>query len=120
MIVVVPTQHLTVMQAWDGFLGIIARLPILRWFLGKLIGLWRMRGKKYMAWPNITANRMIVPERIGKITPLDIANEANDWMSSPQRLKGQKEDLKSLRGNPGAIGLMVKEIIDLINNIRSR
>jgi len=117
MIVVVPTQHLTVMEAWDGFLGIIARLPILKYFLGLLIGLWRMRGNKFMAWPNITANRMVVPERIGKITPKDIANEANDWLNSPKRLEGQREDLRSLRGKPGAIKLMVKEIINLISII---
>ncbi len=120
MIVVVPTQHLTVMEAWDGFIGIIARLPILKWFLGLLIGLWRMRGKRFMAWPNITANKMIVPERIGRVMPADIANEAHDWITSPKRLQGQKEDLRSLRGNPGAINLMVKEIIDLINIIQSR
>jgi len=117
MIVVVPTQHLTVMEAWDGFLGIIARLPILKYFLGLLIGLWRMRGNKFMAWPNITANRMVVPERIGKIIPKDIANEANDWLNSPKRLEGQREDLRSLRGKPGAIKLMVKEIINLISMI---
>ena len=117
MIVVVPTQHLTVMEAWDGFLGIIARLPILKYFLGLLISLWRMRGKKFMAWPNITANRMVVPERIGKITPKDIANEANDWLNSPKRLEGQREDLRALRGKPGAIKLMVKEIIDLMSMI---
>ena len=117
MIVVVPTQHLTVMEAWDGFLGIIARLPILKYFLGLLIGLWRMRGNKFMAWPNITANRMVVPERIGKITPKDIANEANDWLNSPKRLEGQREDLRSLRGKPGAIKLMIKEIINLISMI---
>ena len=117
MIVVVPTQHITVMEAWDGFLGIIARLPILKYFLGLLIGLWRMRGNKFMAWPNITANRMVVPERIGKITPKDIANEANDWLNSPKRLEGQREDLRSLRGKPGAIKLMVKEIINLIGMI---
>jgi lipid A disaccharide synthetase len=35
MIVLVPTQHLQVMQAWDGGLGILARLPILKWLLGR-------------------------------------------------------------------------------------
>ncbi len=117
MIVVVPTQHLNVMEAWDGFLGILARLPILKYFLGLLIGLWRMRRKKFMAWPNIAANRMIVPERIGKITPKDIANEANEWLNSPRRLQGQREDLRSLRGKAGAIKLMAKEIINLISMV---
>ncbi len=117
MIVVVPTQHLNVMEAWDGFIGIIARLPILKWCLGLLISLWRMRGKRYMAWPNITAKKMIVPERIGKFEPIDIAREAEEWINSPTRLEGQKEDLMSLRGKPGAIKLMIKEINYLIDKL---
>nr|WP_036892089.1 MULTISPECIES: hypothetical protein [Prochlorococcus] len=114
MIVVVPTQHIHVMQAWDGFLGIIARLPIFKWCFGILLSIWRMRSNRYMAWPNITAKKMIVPERIGKILPSEIAKESNDWISSPERLQGQKEDLRSLRGNPGAIDSMAKEIINLL------
>jgi hypothetical protein len=34
MIVLVPTQHLHVMQAWDGGLGLLARLPGIRRLLG--------------------------------------------------------------------------------------
>ncbi len=116
MIVVVPTQHLHVMEAWDGLLGIIARLPILKWFLGLLIGLWRLRKRNYMAWPNISAKKMIVPERIGKINPIEIAIEAKGWLSSPKRLKGQKEDLRALRGEEGAITKMTEEIINLLEN----
>ncbi len=114
MIVIVPTQHIHVMEAWDGLMGIISRLPILKYFIGILISLWRMRKNRYMAWPNITANKMIVPERIGDIYPKDIAKEAFEWISSPERLKGQKEDLRSLRGQPGAAERMAVEIINLI------
>ena len=60
---------------------------------------------------------MIIPERVGNILPRDIAIEANDWINSPTRLIGQKEDLRSLRGKPGAIKIMVKEIKNLINII---
>ncbi|ABX07998.1 cyanobacteria-specific protein lipid A disaccharide synthetase-like protein [Prochlorococcus marinus str. MIT 9211] len=115
MIVIIPTQHLNVMQAWDGFLGIIGRLPILKWFIGILISFWRLRKKGYMAWPNISANRLIVPERIGTLYPKDLAQEAFDWLQSPNRLEGQKEDLRSLRGQPGATKRMTKEIINLIS-----
>jgi len=31
--------------------------------------------KKFFAWPNIKAKRMIVPERIGNISPRKIARE---------------------------------------------
>ena len=114
MIVIIPTQHLNVMEAWDGFLGIIGRLPIIKFFIGLFLSLWRLRKHGFMAWPNISANRMVVPERMGKILPKDIAKEAAHWIQSPERLKGQKEDLRSLRGKPGAVDAMTKEIIDLI------
>ena len=114
MIVVVPTQHILVMEAWDGLLGLIARLPILKWFLGLLISYLKMRKRGFMAWPNISAKRMIVPERVGHITPTQIAQEAIDWLNSPSRLLGQKEDLQAIRGNKGAKKKFCQEIIDLL------
>ena len=117
MIVVVPTQHLDVMQAWDGLLGLIARLPILKYIFSFLVSKWRLRKKNLLAWPNISAGRIVVPEKVGKILPSEIAYEALQWLGSPERLKGQKEDLKALRGKAGAVKLMTEEIIKLINDI---
>ena len=114
MIVVVPTQHILVMEAWDGLVGLIARLPIIKWFLGILINFVKMRKRGYMAWPNISAKRMIVPERVGAISPQQIAEEAIDWINSPSRLIGQKNDLQSLRGVKGARHKFCEEIIDLL------
>ncbi|WP_320666617.1 glycosyl transferase [Prochlorococcus sp. MIT 1307] len=114
MIVIVPTQHLYVMQAWDGVLGLIGRIPGLRRCIGLLISIWRMRKKGFLAWPNISAGRTIVPERVGIITPKEIATEAAQWLQSPERLKGQKEDLQNLRGKPGAVEAMSQEVIKLL------
>ncbi len=114
MIVVVPIQHIFVMEAWDGFVGLIARLPILKWCLGLLISFMKIKSRGYMAWPNIYAKKMIVPERVGNITPKQIAEETIDWLNSPRRLSGQKEDLQSLRGSKGAIKKFCYQIIDLL------
>ncbi len=114
MIVVVPTQHILVMEAWDGLVGLIARLPILKWCLGLLISFIKMRKRGFMAWPNISAKRMIVPERIGHITTTEIAQETVEWLNSPSRLSGQKEDLQTLRGNKGATQRFCQEIINLL------
>jgi len=112
MIVLVPTQHLHVMQAWDGWMGLLARLPLLRRLLGVALTAWRMRHRGLLAWPNISAGRMVVPERVGAILPEQIAAEAADWLASPERLAGMREDLRSLRGRPGAVAalaLMVRQ-----------
>jgi len=114
MIVVVPMQHISVMEAWDGFVGLIARLPILKWCLGLLISYIKLRKRGFMAWPNISAQRMIVPERVGNITTTQIAEETINWLKSPARLSGQKEDLKSLRGDKGATKKFCQEIINLL------
>lgn len=114
MIVLVPTQHLQVMQAWDGGIGILARLPLLRWLLGAALTAWRMRNHGFLAWPNISAGRMVVPERVGSLTPAAIAQEAADWLGQPQRLEGMREDLRSLRGQPGAVAALAALVRQLL------
>ena len=114
MIVIVPTQHLEVMQAWDGGLGLLARLPGLRRLIGVLLTLWRLRNNGLMAWPNISAGRAVVPERVGAITPEQIALEACDWLNAPERLEGQRQDLQALRGDPGAVAALAAEVRALL------
>ncbi|MCP9917341.1 glycosyl transferase [Cyanobium sp. ATX 6F1] len=114
MLVLVPTQHLHVMQAWDGWLGLLARLPLLSWLLGVALTAWRMRNRGYLAWPNISAGRLVVPERVGAITPAEIAAEALDWLEHPQRLEGVREDLRSLRGQPGAVAALSRLVRELL------
>jgi len=113
MIVLVPTQHLHLMQAWDGGVGLLARLPFLRHLLGVALTAWRMRHRGFLAWPNISAGRLVVPERVGAITPEEIATEAADWLANPERLDGVREDLRSLRGQPGAVEAVARMVFRL-------
>jgi hypothetical protein len=113
MIVLVPTQHLHQMQAWDGGLGLLARLPGLRRLLGVALTAWRMRHRGLLAWPNISAGRLVVPERVGAVTPDQIAREAADWLADAQRLAGMREDLRQLRGAPGAVEAVARMIGEL-------
>ena len=114
MLVLVPTQHLHVMQAWDGLAGLVGRLPLLRWFFGVLLTLWRLRHRGFLASPNIAAGRMLVPERVGAITPAAIAAEAADWLAAPERLEGMRADLRSLRGQPGAVASLATLVQELL------
>jgi lipid A disaccharide synthetase len=114
MIVIVPTQHLHVMQAWDGWLGLLLRLPLLRRLLSAWMGAWRLRHHGFLAWPNISAGRAVVPERVGPIRPEVIAAEAADWLDHPARLAGMREDLRSLRGRPGAVEALTAMVTGLL------
>lgn len=114
MIVLVPTQHLQVMQAWDGWLGIVARLPLMRWLVGVALTAWRLRHRGFLAWPNIAAGRAVVPERVGPIQPAQIAAEAADWLARPERLAGMRDDLRALRGQPGAVAALAAMVQELL------
>jgi len=114
MIVLVPTQHLAVMQAWDGWMGLVARLPLLRPLVGVALTAWRMRHRGFLAWPNISAGRAVVPERVGPIEPAQIAAEAADWLNHPERLAAMADDLRSLRGQPGAVAAVAAMVRGLL------
>ena len=58
--------------------------------------------------------RAVVPERVGALQPEAIAAEADDWLTSPSRLQGQRDDLRSLRGQPGAVAALADEVRSLL------
>ena len=62
-----------------------------------------MKKKKFFAWPNIKAKKLIVPERIGKILPKQIAEEAIFLLKNKNYLKDQKNNLLKQRGKTGAV-----------------
>ena len=89
-------------------------MPLLRRLIGVLLTFWRLRNNGLMAWPNIHAGRPVVPERVGVITPGEIAAEASAWLDAPERLEGQRQDLQALRGQPGAVAALAREVRSLL------
>ena len=116
MIVVLPTQHLNLMSAWDGIYGIIGKIPILNKIISTYIKNWYLKNKKFFSWPNIKARKLIVPERIGEIKPQEIADEAIFLLCHPNLLQEQKRNLTRARGRLGAVNKLTKLIIHAINN----
>jgi len=60
MLVVLPTQHLNMMNAWDGIFGVIGRISFINRFLTLIVKHFYFKKKKFFAWPNIKAKRLIV------------------------------------------------------------
>ena len=117
MIVVLPTQHLNVMNAWDGIFGIISKIPIINRFFSFIIKNGYLKKKKFFAWPNIKAKKSIVPERIGNIKPKQIAKEALFLINNKKYLKEQKSNLLNQRGQNGAVKKLAYIILDTIKKI---
>ncbi len=116
MIVVLPTQHLHLMTAWDGIFGIIGKVPILNKIISTCIKNWYLKNKKFFSWPNIKSKKSIVPERIGEIRPKEIADEAIFLINNSNLLQDQRRNLMKERGSLGAIKKLTKLIIDSISD----
>ena len=117
MIVVLPTQHLNVMNAWDGIFGIVGKIPFINKFFTFIIKNWYLKKKKFFSWPNIKSNKLIIPERIGNISPKQIANEALFLIKNPKYLKEQKYYLSKQRGECGAVEKLAYIIFNLIKEL---
>jgi lipid-A-disaccharide synthase len=115
MIVLIPTQQLDAMRAWDGLPGILANLPLFGTIFAKLINRLVLRQGKLFAWPNIWAKTEIVPELVGKLQPQQVAEIAINWLENPQKLQLIRDKLQSVRGQPGAAHHIAEIIIEEIN-----
>lgn len=112
MIVLLPTQQLDAMRAWDGIPGLLANLPGVGFLFARLINGWFLRRSRLWAWPNIWAGEAIVPELVGQLDPADVAALVLEWLEHPQTLSAIRARLQAVRGKPGAafnIAQMVAE-----------
>ena len=117
MIVVLPTQHLDMMNAWDGIFGIIGKIPIINNLFSLIVKNWNLRANKFFSWPNIKARKLIVPERIGHISPIQIAKEALFLINNDKTLLKIKKNLLNQRGEKGAAEKLAHIILKLLKKI---
>jgi lipid-A-disaccharide synthase len=119
MIVLLPTQQLDAMRAWDGLLGILARLPGIGSGLVRIINVIMiqqiLRQKRLFSWPNIWAKAEIVPELFGAVQPIEVAQLVIDYLEQPEKLEEMRSRLRTVRGQPGAaqkLAQIVQEELD--------
>ncbi|MDA9728802.1 hypothetical protein N9U52_00975 [Prochlorococcus sp. AH-736-N17] len=117
MLVVLPTQHLNMMNAWDGIFGVIGKISFINRLLTFIIKNFYFKKKRFFAWPNIKAKRMIVPERIGHISPKQIAREVLFLMKDKDQLKSIRDNLLKERGDEGAAEKLASLIVDSIRKL---
>lgn len=124
MMVLLPSQKLDVMKAWDGIPGILANLPLVGNSLAKLINLLVLRtifqAGKLFAWPNIWAGREIVPERVGRITPAQISQEVVNYLANPKTLQVIRQELRAVRGQAGAAGKLADLVLQTVSSGNKR
>jgi lipid-A-disaccharide synthase len=114
MIVVLPTQQLDAMRSWDGLPGLLANLPGVGSTFAKVINWMALRRIGLLAWPNIWAKEMIVPELVGKLEAKAVADLIADYLSHPEKLATMRDRLRQLRGEPGAAAKLAAIAAELL------
>ena len=112
MIVMLPTQQLDAMRAWDGLPGLLANLPGVGTAFAKLINWLFLRKARLLAWPNIWAGEEIVPELVGHLQPDQLGDLALEWLAHPEQLQAVSDRLRQVRGQPGAAQALTRLIVE--------
>ncbi len=102
MIVLLPTQQLDAMRAWDGLPGLLANLPVVGTSMAKIINWVVLQRLGLLAWPNRWAQSEVVPELVGLLQPQAVAELALDFLNHPEKLQQMRSKLRNIRGEPGA------------------
>jgi lipid-A-disaccharide synthase len=116
MIVLLPTQQLDAMRAWDGLPGLLARLPGVGTSFAKLINWLILQQKRLFAWPNIWAKAEIVPEVVGQLKPEDVAQLVLEYLEHPQKLEDMRSRLRAVRGESGAAQKLAQLVQEELTN----
>lgn len=114
MLVLLPTQQLHVMRAWDGIPGLLVNLPVVGAGLATFINWFVLQNIGLRAWPNIWARREIVPELVGRLEPDAIAQQVLHYLDHPSLLEKMRCELRQVRGAPGAAEKLVQLVKDVI------
>jgi lipid-A-disaccharide synthase len=117
MLVLLPTQQLEAMNAWDGILGLLVNLPLIGKPFNRLINrvflIYVQRRKKLFAWPNIWAQTEIVPEMLGKLDASSVGDRVLAYLENPTLLQQMRDQLHQVRGNPGAAQKLTELVMQL-------
>lgn len=116
MIVLLPTQQLDAMRAWDGLPGLLANLPLVGTSMAKVINWLALKRLGLLAWPNIWAQSEVVPELVGKLEPQAVAKLVLDYLHHPEKLEQMRSRLRSIRGKPGAAEKLANLVCDQLSH----
>ncbi|AFY55653.1 hypothetical protein Riv7116_3180 [Rivularia sp. PCC 7116] len=115
MIVLLPTQQLDAMRSWDGIPGLLANLPFVGTSFAKLINSYFLKRKGLLAWPNIWAQKEIVPELVGKLQPSEVGDLILDYLQNTEKLREMRDELRNARGETGAADKLTQLVVEELN-----
>ncbi|MEO0685163.1 MAG: lipid-A-disaccharide synthase, partial [Cyanobacteria bacterium J06649_11] len=109
----IPRTHS--IQLLSGIPGLLANLPFVGTSFAKLINSYFLKRKGLLAWPNIWAQKEIVPELVGKLNPQDVGDFILDYLQNPEKLSQMRHNLRCARGESGAADKLAQLVFEELN-----
>ena len=110
-LVIAPEKFLNLIPV-EGALGLLVNLPLIGMKLRR-IGVNKVlkRWNGFISLPNRTANKKILNELYGDVTPEDAANEIFNDLSNPEKLNSTREELLKMSGSSGAASRLCDYVV---------
>ncbi len=113
MLVVLPTNRMDEV-AMNGIAGYLQYIPLVGRPLKTWVARTAERRFRFVAQPNVDADRQIVPELRGILTPAGVAARASELLADPAGLRGMGEALARMyAAHSGASARMAAEALDV-------
>ncbi|MBQ9418827.1 MAG: hypothetical protein IJU31_00460, partial [Synergistaceae bacterium] len=101
-LVVAPEKFLRFVPV-SGVLGMLANMPLVGLKLRRIAAMRIVkRWNGFISLPNRTANKKIISELYGDVTPRSAANKITEDLSSPEKLEKIRTELLNMSGESGA------------------
>jgi lipid A disaccharide synthetase len=113
MVVLMPLNKPEKIPA-EGFFGILSNIPIFGKYLKKALIKQALKRIKFVSIPNQKLNRMIVPELIGNIHPVEAANTALNILEEPLSRRNISMNLKASMGSTGASKNIITNMVEIL------
>ncbi|MEO0542078.1 MAG: lipid-A-disaccharide synthase, partial [Cyanobacteria bacterium P01_A01_bin.105] len=124
MLVLLPVQQIVKeFDYLDGFPGLLSKLPgvgkLSRQVINGVVLRVLMRRNKRFAWPNIWAQREVVPELFNDLSGESVGQRVLHYLDHPDQLQQMHQTLRQLRGPSGAAEKMAALVIRTISQAAS-
>ena len=96
----------------EGSLHYISKIPAVGYVLRMVLAEIIMRQKKFFSLPNIKAQKMLVPELKGRLTPEQVVEQILELLNNPGRLTEMSVKLRRVMGESNAAEMIISEILN--------
>ncbi|MEO1591685.1 MAG: lipid-A-disaccharide synthase [Cyanobacteria bacterium J06632_22] len=120
MLVLLPAQQIVKeFDYLDGLPSLLSKLPgvglVLRQLINKVVLNALMQRGKHFAWPNIWAQREVVPELFDNLSGTSVGQRVLHYLDHPDQLQHIHQELRQLRGPSGAAEKMAELILEAVS-----